>query len=129
MSYAMSLLHTIIVWFLSPLTQIVPKSEDGCHSGAMASSSIHQRLIGKTHLVSWSIGRGRPRAGTHCARIEVRRLELACICLTTITDSGFSMGKKYLDEGLLKHVNYAPWDYPLAVHRYIGLASAGCAGS
>ena len=118
MSYAMSLLHTIIAWFLSPLTQIVPKIRGGFWQRHGIFKLPSAPKLGKR---IWFHGAS---AGDVLALVPTARALKSAdsnldICLTTITDSGYSMGKKYLDEGLLQHVNYAPWDYPLAVHRYI----------
>lgn len=118
MTFSLSLVHTVLAWLLSPLSLIVPK----IRSGFWQRHGIYQGLApSKTGHRVWFHGAS---AGDVLALVPTARaLKLQepnlDICLTTITDSGFSMGKKFSEDGLFTQVNYAPWDYPSAVQRYI----------
>lgn len=118
MTVSLRLLHTLIAWLLSPLSLVIPKIRSGFWQRHGIYKNLPPQKAGRR---VWFHGAS---AGDVLALVPTARAlkdnePTLDICLTTITDSGYSMGQKFVRDGLLLQVSYAPWDYPAAVRRYI----------
>ena len=118
MTLTLRLLHTFIAWLLSPLSLVIPKIRGGFWQ---RHGFYRGPIVPKTGKRVWFHGAS---AGDVLALIPTARALKSSdpnldIYLTTITDSGHSMGQKFVKDGLITQVSYAPWDYPSAIRRYL----------
>ena len=120
MTFLLGIVHTLLFWCLSPFTQLFSR----IRGGFWERHGFYRDVPKQTQQQGTKLWLHGASAGDVLALVptarDLKNASPTCeIYLTTITDSGHSMGLHFQKRGLFESVHFAPWDYPGAVRRFI----------